>query len=432
MEKNGHPADTVQVENGELPHNGEAHLPEPSIPEDQHGLHAEIRQLRIEVDRLRDQQQALQRTPPSKDTDTKEEKDKNANQEKDKESDDAHPKDPAGGVGSVVRRHPVILIVAVVGVALLCVAGLRFWNYLQSYESTDDAEIDGHLDPISTRIDGTVVHVYVENTSRVTKGQALVDLDPHDYQVAVESAAASLAQAKQAVKVAQQNHALRVANLAATVATNAKAQVDVGRYGELLRQGVIARETNDQFVMTGKVDAAGVKSDRAASGAAAETIGQDEAAVQASQASLDQARLNLSYTHIVAPAAGVVGDKTVELGQRLQPAEQLLSIVPVDIWITADFRETQLRRMRRGQPVTIHVDTTGRDYKGYVEGMPGATGELYSLLPPENATGNYVKVVQRLPVRIRLYPGEDKDHVLSPGMSVESTVWVTGHPQTFW
>ena len=432
MEKNGHPTDTEQVANGELPHNGEVHRPEPSIPEDQLGLHAEIGQLRIEVDRLRDQQQALQRTPPSKDTDTKEEKDKNANQEKDKESDDAHPKDPAGGVGDVVRRYPVILILAVVGVALLCVAGLRFWNYLQSYESTDDAQIDGHLNPISTRIDGTVVHVYVENTSRVTKGQALVDLDPHDYQVAVESAAASLAQAKQAVKAAQQNHALRVANLAATVATNAKAQVDVGRYGELLRQGVIARETNDQFVMTGKVDAAGVKSDRAASGAAAETIGQDEAAVQAAQASLDQARLNLSYTHIVAPAAGVVGDKTVELGQRLQPAEQLLSIVPVDIWITADFRETQLRRMHRGQPVTVHVDTTGRDYKGYVEGMPGATGEVESLLPPENATGNYVKVVQRLPVRIRLYSGEDADHRLSPGMSVESTVWVTGHPQTFW
>jgi hypothetical protein len=134
------------------------HRPEPSIPEDQLDLHAEIGQLRIEVDRLRDQQQALRRTPPSKDTDTKE--------EKDKESDDAHPKDPAGGVGDVVRRHPVILILAVVGVALLCVAGLRFWNYLQSYESTDDAEIDGHLDPISTRIDGTVVHVYVENTSQ--------------------------------------------------------------------------------------------------------------------------------------------------------------------------------------------------------------------------------------------------------------------------
>ena len=252
-------------------------------------------------------------------------------------------------------------------------------------------------------------------------------------QVAVENAAANLAQAEQGVKAAQQNYILGVANVAAAVATNVKAQVDVRRYGELLEQGVIAREANDEFVMTGKVDAAGVNSDRAAVAAAGKMIGQAAAAVQAAQASLDQAKLNLSYTHIVAPASGVVGDKTVELGQRLQPAEQLLSIVPVnDIWITADFRETQLRRMRRGQPVTVHVDTTGRDYKGYVEGLPGATGEVDSLLPPENATGNYVKVVQRLPVRIRLYSGEDVGHRLSPGMSVESTVWVTGHPETFW
>jgi membrane fusion protein, multidrug efflux system len=141
----------------------------------------------------------------------------------------------------------------------------------------------------------------------------------------------------------------------------------------------------------------------------------------------------LSYTHIVAPATGVVGDKTVQVGQRVQPGEQLLSVVPLnDIWITADFRETQLRKVRRGQPVTVHVDTTGRDYNGYVEGLPGATGELDSLLPPENATGNYVKVVQRLPVRIRLYPGEDLDHRLRPGMSVEPTVWVTGHTRTLW
>jgi membrane fusion protein (multidrug efflux system) len=267
----------------------------------------------------------------------------------------------------------------------------------------------------------------------VQKGQALVDLDPRDYEVAVENAAANLAQAEQGVKAAQQKYDLNVANLGATVATNAKAQVDVMRYRELLRQDVIARETDDEIVMTGKVDAAAVNSDRAAVAVAARMIGQAEAAVQAAQASLNQARLNLSYTHIVAPATGVVGDKTVQVGQRLQPGQQLLSIVPVnDIWITADFRETQLRRMHRGQPVTVHVDTTGRDYKGYVEGMPGATGELYSLLPPENATGNYVKVVQRLPVRIRLNPGEDAQHRLRPGMSVEPTVWVTGQTQTLW
>jgi len=418
---------TETVVNGALPHNGAAHPTEPSIPGDQLGLHTEIAQLRLEVERLRDQQQALQRPLPSNDKDA-------ADKEKDKkkEGDDAPADAPHDRIGAL-RRHPGRLVLTLVAAVLLCVVGLRFWNYVGSYESTDDAEIDGHLDPISTRIDGTVVRVYVEDTYDVKKGQALVDLDSRDYQVAVENAAANLAQAEQGVKAAQQNYILGVANVAAAVATNVKAQVDVKRYGELLEQGVIAREADDEFVMTGKVDAAGVNSDRAAVAAAGKMIGQAEAAVQAAQAALDQAKLNLSYTHIVAPASGIVGDKTVELGQRLQPAEQLLSIVPVnDIWITADFRETQLRRMRRGQPVTVHVDTTARDYNGYVEGMPGATGEVESLLPPENATGNYVKVVQRLPVRIRLYSGEDADHRLRPGMSAEPTVWVTGHPQSFW
>jgi membrane fusion protein (multidrug efflux system) len=224
---------------------------------------------------------------------------------------------------------------------------------------------------------------------------------------------------------------LAIANLDAGIATNVKAQLDVKRYSELLHQAVIPQETDDEIVMTGRVDAAAVNSDRAAVGAAAQMIGQAQAAVQAAQASLDQARLNLSYTHIVAPASGVVDNKTVQVGQRVQPGEQLLTVVPLnDIWVTADFRETQLRKMRRGEPVKVHVDTTGRDYKGYVEGLPGATGELDSLLPPENATGNYVKVVQRLPVRIRLYPGEDPDHRLRPGMSVEPTVWVNSEQGT--
>jgi len=260
-----------------------------------------------------------------------------------------------------------------------------------------------------------------------------VDLDPRDYQVAVEKAQANLDQAEQGVKAAQQNRDLAIANLDAAIATNVKAQLDVKRYGELFEQAVIPRETDDEIVMTGRVDIAAVNSDRAEVRATAQMVGQAQAAVQAAQAALDRARLNLSYTRIVAPATGVVDDKTVEVGQRVQPGEQLLTIVPLNnIWITADFRETQLRKMHRGQPVTVHVDTTGHDYKGYVEGLPGATGELDSLLPPENATGNYVKVVQRLPVRIRLYPGEDRDHRLRPGMSVEPTVWVTGHPETLW
>jgi len=427
MNNDGHERITSTEQLAKRPpaNHDEAYLIEPSATEKQNGLYEEVERLRLEVEHLRDHRQALQRTPQSNEMGVSDEVE-------DDQNDDTHPKDPGAG-GRVRRRRPVRLVLALVVAALLCLGGLRCWNYLQSYEWTDDAEIDGHLDPISTRINGTVIRVYVENTYHVKAGQTLVDLDPRDYQVAVENAAANLAQAEQGVKAAQQNYELSVANLDAAIATNVKAQLDVKRYGELLEQAVIPRETNDEIVMTGRVDAAAVNSDRAAVGAAARMIGQAQAAMQAAQASLDQAKLNLSYTHIVAPASGVVDNKTVQAGQRVQPGEQLLTLVPLkDIWITADFRETQLRNMRPGQPVTVHVDTTAGDYKGYVEGMPGATGELDSLLPPENATGNYVKVVQRLPVRIRLYPGEDADRRLRPGMSVEPTVWVTGHPQTLW
>jgi membrane fusion protein (multidrug efflux system) len=412
-----------QVANGSVAHPDKAHLTQFSLSERQRGLHEEVERLRLEVEHLWEQQQALNRTPQSNDFRVSE-------KGEDHEGDDSNTRHPADRRG-VLRRRPVTLILALIVAAFLCVGGMRFWNYLQSYEWTDDAEIDGHLDPLSTRVNDTVVRVYVENTYHVKTGQPLVDLDPRDYQVAVENAQANLAEAEQSVKAAQQNYELSVANLDAAGATNVKAQLDVKRYGELLSQAVIPRETDDQIVMTGRVDAAAVNSDRAAVGAAFQKIGQGRAAVQAAQASLDQAKLNLSYTHIVAPATGVVDNKTVQVGQRVQPGEQLLTLVPLnDIWITADFREMQLRKMRPGQPVTVHVDTTGRDYKGYVEGMPGATGELDSLLPPENATGNYVKVVQRLPVRIRLYPGENRDHELRPGMSVEPTVWVNDQQKT--
>src|SRR5262249_26470324 len=139
----------------------------------------------------------------------------------------------------------------------------------------------------------------------------------------------------------------------------------------------------------------------------------------------DQAALNLSYTRIFAPVSGIVSNRTVETGQRIEPGEQLLIVCQLeDIWITANFKETQLRKMRVGLSVDVKVDTTGRKYRGYVESMPGATGSRTSLLPPENATGNFVKVVQRLPVRIRLNQGEDPGHVLRPGMSVEPKVWL--------
>jgi membrane fusion protein (multidrug efflux system) len=155
------------------------------------------------------------------------------------------------------------------------------------------------------------------------------------------------------------------------------------------------------------------------------TIAARQADADAAKAELDQALLNLGYTKIYAPANGIVGKRAVQLDSRIQPGQTLMFVTETDnIWVTADFKETQLAHMKRGEPVTIHVDTFGRNYHGYVENMPGASGDRFSLLPAENATGNYVKVVQRLPVRILLQPGEDPDHLLHPGMSVEPTVWL--------
>jgi membrane fusion protein, multidrug efflux system len=325
---------------------------------------------------------------------------------------------------SALRAGAKVAAVAAI-LAALFVAGRPLWNYLQSYESTDDAEIDGHIAPVASRIDGTIARVYVDNTQRVNAGQLLAEIDPRDQLVAVENARANLAQTQQAVKAAQQNYRFGLSNLAGADATNAKAQLDVERYRELLNLQVIARETYDQIISVGKVDAAAVNSDRAAVAAAQTMTGQAEAAVQGAQAALDQALLNLSYTKIIAPFNGVIGKRSVETGQRVQPGEQLMAVVSLDdVWVTANFKETQIRRMHAGERATIYVDALGRDYEGYVEGMAGASGEMYSLIPPENATGNYVKVVQRLPVRLRFKRGQDAAHDLRPGLSVEPTVWL--------
>ena len=148
------------------------------------------------------------------------------------------------------------------------------------------------------------------------------------------------------------------------------------------------------------------------------------ATVAKQQAIVKQAQLNLDYTVIKSPVDGIVGRKSVEVGQNVQPGQELLTVVPLnDVWVIANFKETQLRNMRVNQPVTIHVDTTGKDYKGHLHSIAGASGAITSLLPPENATGNFVKVVQRIPVKIIFDPGETKQHVLRPGMSVEPKVW---------
>jgi membrane fusion protein (multidrug efflux system) len=392
-------------------------------------------------------------------------------------------------VQEYARSHPKTILYGAIGLAAACVLAVVLFLYLRSYESTDDAQVDGHLNAVSSRVNGTVTKVYVEDNQTVAAGQLLAELDSNDYQTALDQAKASYATAQaqlaqenpnvpitrtsnqttistgesgvqaaqSGVAAAEQQFEAKLAELRQAEANNVKAQTDVERYRPLAVRQEISKEQFDTVIAQAKTQAAAVDSAKAAAKAAQSVIEQQreqlrqansrlqeanknaprnvaireagiqarQAAVQAAQAQQEQAELNLSYTKIYAPVAGIVGQKQLEVGQRVETGQQLLSITQIDdIWITANFKETQLKKMKPGQPVDISVDAFSKKYHGYVESMPGATGAVTSLLPPENATGNYVKVVQRLPVRIRLKEGEDPDHILRPGMSVEPKVWL--------
>jgi membrane fusion protein (multidrug efflux system) len=379
---------------------------------------------------------------------------------------------------------------ALVAAALVAVAGISWWLHARHFESTDDAQIDGHINVVSSRISGTVRYLnpQVENNEYVQAGTLLVELDPNDYQAALEHAKSDLSTKEGEARSAGVNvpitnasafSQLRLAeaardeaiaavdseeaNLAAAQhrvkqdeAVSARAERDRIRYKGLVEGGVVSQLEYDAHEAEALADGQALEADRATVTSEQHKIGQlrsliaqRQAQVQAartapqqvsdaqakSESSIGQvkqgeadvrtAELNLGYTKIYAPVSGVIGRKTVELGQRIQPGQSLLAIVPLDdIWVTADFKETQLKYMRPGQSVNIHVDTFGRDYQGTVENLPGAAGTLFSLLPPENASGNFVKVVQRLPVRIRFNPDQDPQHLLRPGMSVEPQVKV--------
>src|SRR3984957_19237800 len=320
------------------------------------------------------------------------------------------------------RGRNLILVLLLLVAAAVAVPG---WRYLSSYENTDDAQVDGHIIAVSSRINGTIVGVYVVDTQPVREGQLLADIDPADYVVAIEGARARLGQADARVESAKADYQTTLSKVSQDDATSAKAEYDVPRLAILAAKGAARTEDYQESLRIAKVARAEVDADRASANAALKNIASRQAAVKQAQADLDQAVLNYSYTKITAPMSGVIGKKSVEPGQRVQPGESLLAVVPLDdVWVTANFKESQLRRMLPGQPVDIHVDALGRTFKGYVDGLGSASGERFSLLPPENATGNYVKVVQRIPVRIDLAPGQNIDHRLVPGMSAEPTVWL--------
>ena len=380
------------------------------------------------------------------------------------------------------RRRNLIIMAAVV-VAVL--AGLWLWRYLSSYESTDDAQADVHLYPVSARISGYVVRVNVDDNQWVEKGTVLVEIDPADYEIALAQAQANLANAEAtaqslnitvpitsvnsssqlqftasgiqdanaAVAATEKQLSAAHAQVEAAEAIDVKAQDDLRRYQQLVDKREVSQQIYDQALATAKSSTATVAGAHATELAAQQAVQQAQsrlaqatanhqyaetgpqqvsstrarvraavADVEQKRALVEQAKLNLAYTKIMAPVSGEV-NKTVVVGLNVQEGQQLLTVVPLDeVWITANFKETQLRGMNPGQSVTIYADSTGRKYRGHIDALGGATGSKFSLLPAENATGNYVKVVQRVPVRIVLEAGENSDHRLRPGMSVEPKV----------
>jgi len=401
--------------------------------------------------------------------------------------------EPANG-----RRKLPMIVGGVVVLALI--AGI--WMWLSSgKESTDDAQVEGHITQLATRVGGTVVKVLVNDNQYVEAGTLVAEIDPRDYQVAVDRARAELADAEATATAAstgvpiaevstrsdvrQASGGLEEAQAGIAVADSqveaAKAQLvavqarlrerestavktakDVERFKPLVAKEEIAQQQFDAAVAA--ADAARAAADAAQSDVAAAqtavavaqqravqaraTAGQAEATLQTARtapqqleatrarhasaearvqqmrAALAQAELNLERTKIKAPTAGTVSRKTVEVGAVVQPGQPLMALVSLtDVWVVANFKETQLAEMRDGQRATIEVDALGgRTFKGKIDSLSAATGARFSLLPPENATGNYVKVVQRVPVKIVLDPGQDPEHLLRPGMSVFPTV----------
>ncbi len=381
----------------------------------------------------------------------------------------------------------------VIGVIALLVIGAVFFYWRSTFtEDTDDAQVDGNLYQISSRIQGHVVNVYVSDNQMVKKGDLLVQVDPADYQVALDQAEADLATAQaqyvqastnvpitdinantavttsgadaqgaQAV-VAQSQKQVAAANARVDEANaNArKAQDDVDRYAPLVQKDVISKQQFDTAVQAlagawaqvAEAEANVLASQNAVSSAqqkmaqaqaqSAQSVNNRPgeiqversraaaaaATVKQAEARVEQARLNLSYTRITAPTDGIINKKNVEVGANLSAGQDLLTIIPLtDLWVTANFKETQLEHMQACQKVELKVDAYGgRKFSGTITQIGGATGSLLSLFPPENATGNYVKVVQRIPVRIDFtdLEHEDQDRVLRPGLSVTPDVSV--------
>lgn len=374
---------------------------------------------------------------------------------------------------SYFGRNPRAKWLLLFVVVLIAVGGYFVWRHYAAQETTDDAQIQGHLIYVSAKVGGTVEKIMIKDNQYVEAGTLLVQIDPRDYKIAVDRAQAELADAQAqasgarsgvpitsrttqsqvatataGLSGAKQDVQAEQARVAAAEANYNKAAADLKRMQQLIAKDEISQQQFDTAIATEKAARATLDAARAALSTAQSRVSQAEAQlsaahtapeqvsvtqsraraaeamVQQKQAALDQAKLNLEYTTVRAPSNGIVR-KSVEEGQLVQAGQPLVSVVPLDdIWVIANFKETQLKNMHPGQKASIHVDAYDKDYDGHVDSIGGATAAAYSLLPPENATGNYVKVIQRVPVKIFFENGQDPQHLLRPGMSVEATVYV--------
>jgi len=340
---------------------------------------------------------------------------------------------------STMRKKIIIGAVVVAAVIALTWA-IKTFIYSRAHESTDNAQVDGHIVPVLSKVGGYVTAVLVQDNDSVREGQTLVRIDDSEYRVKVAQADADLAaaqsaaggrqftgQSQAAVATASGQRSALDAQIQAALANQQKANADLARMRDLVSKQIVSAQQLDAAQAAAAAAAADVEALQRQASAAGGTVQNAQAGVrlaqarlQAAQASLDNAKLQLGYTNVTAPETGTISKKQVEIGQLVQAGQTMMSIVAdTGTWVTANFKETQLNRMHVGQPVAIEVDAyPGCDAEGKVQSLSGATGARFALLPPDNATGNFTKVVQRLPVRIAITKGCGPTRPLRPGMSV--------------
>jgi membrane fusion protein (multidrug efflux system) len=321
------------------------------------------------------------------------------------------------------KKRKAFLIVGAF-VLLGLIGGWFYSNYRKTHVSTDDAFIDGNIHTISAKISGTVKQIYVKDNQPVKQGDLLLEIDPKDYSVKYREASsvvnaekAKLAEAETKIAAAQANLELQRANLKL-------AELEKTRSENLFQKEAVPRDRYDRAMTGYEVAVAQVKAAEEQLRAAESRKLTQASTIRQKEASAALADLNYQYTKIYAPADGYITKKAAQIGNQIQAGQPLMAVVALDdIWVTANYKETQMGDIRPGQIVKIRVDSfPGKVFTGKVDSIMAGTGVTFSLFPPENATGNYVKVVQRIPVKIVLDQGEDKDHVLRVGMSAEPTV----------